>query len=415
MAASLRPDGLGSRGPPREERARATRPETPGTGEGRAQGQEGSRRPRARGRGRETRYLPVEHGVVVHGGGGVVWRRGQRQQRQQRLARGRPARQPREQRRGEGLGRCEQQGSGRDPGAQPEQPGRAGDHPNPGWRRLRVCIHRPEEMLPPPGLLLLLQLPPPPLEPGAHQHPTSPRERRRRGRRAPEVRAGGGAGSGANSLGSAARPLAPPLPRAGSPSSRPPPSPPSAAARAAAAPGPGPASQRPRTWAPAPPASAPSPARPGPARPLTGPPRRRAGNGGGARVPTIPRIAPPGSGAAAGGNRLSRTVRTAGEARTAGPGSQNPRAEASRGQGGCAQVGDVPPPGRAVAASGDHCLPGLTQVKGTGPRGDAGCRPQSQEGINCRWGRVDFSDNLTNTSLRPQWVLCPCSPYPTSH
>lgn len=133
-------------------------------------------------------------------GGGVVWRRGQRQQRQQRLAGGSPAGQPREQRGGGGLGRGQQHGRGRDPGAQPEQPGRAGHHPDPGRRR-RVRIHPPEERLPPP------------LEPGAHQHPTSPRGRAAAGRR--------GRGRRANSLGSAARPLAPPPPRAGSPSSRP--------------------------------------------------------------------------------------------------------------------------------------------------------------------------------------------------
>lgn len=129
-------------------------------------------------------------------GGGVVWRRGQRQQRQQRLAGGSPAGQPREQRGGGGLGRGQQHGRGRDPGAQPEQPGRAGHHPDPGRRR-RVRIHPPEERLPPP------------LEPGARQHPTSPRGRAAAGRR--------GRGRRANSLGSAARPLAPPRPARGAP------------------------------------------------------------------------------------------------------------------------------------------------------------------------------------------------------
>lgn len=101
-------------------------------------GEPGDPEPRS---GTGTRYLPAEQGVVR--GGGVVWRRGQRQQRQQGLAWGLPAGQPREQRSGGGLGRGQQHGRGRDPGAQPEQPGRTGDHPDPGRRR-RVRIHRPE-------------------------------------------------------------------------------------------------------------------------------------------------------------------------------------------------------------------------------------------------------------------------------
>lgn len=215
-------------------------------GPARAKPRRGARGDRNRRPGAGARYLPVEQRVVVRGGGGgVVWRRGQRHQRQQRLPGGLPAGQPREQRSGGGLGRCEQHGRGRDPSAQPEQPGRAGDHPNPGRRR-RVCIHRPEE-----------RLPPPPLEPGAHQHPTSPRGRRRRGRRAGGRAGAGGAaghspGSGANSLGSAAPPLAPPLPRAESPSSRPPSSPPSAAAAQPPPPGPQPGPRPPRPQTPGP-------------------------------------------------------------------------------------------------------------------------------------------------------------------
>lgn len=137
--------------------------------------------------GTGTRYLPVERGEGVRGGGGGVWRRGQRQQREHRLARGRPARETGEQRGSGRRGRGEQHRGNRDPRAEPEQPGRARHHPDPGRRRRRLCVHGPEERLPPPGLLLL-QLPPPPLEPGARLHPTSPRGRRRRGRRAPEMR-----------------------------------------------------------------------------------------------------------------------------------------------------------------------------------------------------------------------------------
>lgn len=91
----------------RGRQERATGPEPPELGEGRAGGAEGvAGDPEPRTRGRGTRYLPVEQGVVVHGGGGgVVWRRGQRQQRQEGLARGLPAGKPREQRGGGGLGR----------------------------------------------------------------------------------------------------------------------------------------------------------------------------------------------------------------------------------------------------------------------------------------------------------------------
>lgn len=365
-------------------------------------GQGGSRRPRTRGRGPGTHYLPVEQGVVVHScGGGVVWRRGQRQQRQ-------PAGQPREQRGGRGLGRGKQPWRGRDPGSQPEQPGRAGDHPNPGRlrrRRRRVCVHRPEERLPPPRLLRLLQLPPPPLEPGAHQHPTSPRGRRlraRRGRRAPEARAGGGAGSGANSLGSAARPHAPPLPRAGSPSSS---SSASAAARAGAAAAP---QARPRLAAS--PGSGLRPA-------LTpGPPRRRGwgrGAGGGAG---LPRIAP---------GAQVRPLEAAGcRGRSARRGRRTrPGRETGSTSSGEAKVA-APEPGtssrRAVLGAPTGIARGPLNAwrnLGRGRRVPRGCCLQPPtpggHGLPLGTGRFLSLENLPNTFLRPQRVLCPGGPYPT--
>ena len=334
----------------------------------------------------------------------MVWRRGQRQQRQ-------PAGQPREQRGGGGLGRGKQPWRGRDPGAQPEQPGRAGDHPNPGRRRRRrrVCIHRPEERLPPPRLLRLL--PPPPLEPGAHQHPTSPRGRRlraRRGRRAPEARAGDGAGSGANSLGSAARPHAPPLPRAGSPSSS---SSASAAARAAAA-----APQaRPRLAAS--PGSGLRPA-------LTpGPPRRRGrgreqaeargAEGAPGRAPAELRFGrwrPPAlaDGAHAGEGAPGQAGRR-GSTSSSEPKPRWRRLSQAR-----------PAAGRCWGRRRGPCGPLSAWLNlGRGRRVPRGCclQPPTPSGhrLPLGTGRLLSLENLPNTFLRPQRVLCPGGPYPTSH